>query len=240
MSDQPLIISSYQEGKHSIDLSQTISRLEKEATYKELSTVVVIPSHKGIPPRIVSTWLNLINPPNQRVCRLFAQGMEVGQAYSRTFEAVLSHPDLSKWKYILTLEIDNAPPPDGLLRLLSQMEDRPEFSAIGGLYFTKGEGGVAQIWGDPDSMPLNFRPQKPDLSGGLKECCGLGMGFTLFRMEMFKDERLRRPWFVTKAGMEGNFSQDLYFWEDARKYGYKCAVDCSCKVGHLDDAGVMW
>src|SRR3990172_6612795 len=127
------------------------------------------------------------------------------------------------------LEHDDMPPLDGVLSLLEQMEAHHEFSCIGGLYFTKGEGGVAQIWGDPKDPVLNFRPQLPDLSGGLVECCGTGMGFNLFRMKMFKDARLRKPWFVTQR-TSGVSTQDLYFWGDARKHGYRCAIDCSVKV----------
>jgi hypothetical protein len=59
---------------------------------------------------------------------------------------------------------------------------------------------------------------------------------------MFKDQKLRRPWFKTISSMEeGVGTQDLYFWGDARKHGYRCAVDCSVLVGHLDPAtGVVW
>ncbi len=68
------------------------------------------------------------------------------------------------------------------------------------------------------------------------------MGFTMFRMAMFRDERLRRPWFKTPASREeGCATQDLYFWNDARKYGYRCAIDCAVKVGHYSAADDrMW
>jgi hypothetical protein len=62
------------------------------------------------------------------------------------------------------------------------------------------------------------------------------MGFTCFRLDMFKDERLRRPWFVTQTD-GGVSTQDLYFWGDARKHGYRCAIDTSIKVGHYDMDG---
>jgi hypothetical protein len=113
---------------------------------------------------------------------------------------------------------------------------------LGGLYWTKGEGGVPQIWGDPRDPVLNFRPQVP-VPGELVECCGTGMGFNLWRMSMFKDDRLRRPWFRTLTGIEGTGvgTQDLYFWGDARKCGYRCAVDCGVLVGHLDTStGDVW
>jgi hypothetical protein len=67
------------------------------------------------------------------------------------------------------------------------------------------------------------------------------MGFNLWRMSMFRDERLRKPWFATQAGTQGVGTQDLYFWGDARKHGFRCAVDCGVKVGHYDAAtDTMW
>jgi hypothetical protein len=113
------------------------------------------------------------------------------------------------------------------------MEAHPELSCIGGLYWTKGEGGVPQIWGDVKDPVLNFRPQVP-VPGELVECCGTGMGFNLWRLAMFKDPKLRRPWFKTVADGTGIGTQDLYFWGDARKHGYRCAIDCGVLVGHHD------
>ena len=92
---------------------------------------------------------------------------------------------------------------------------------------------MPQIWGDPRDPVVNFRPMPPDPNGGLVECCGTGMGFNLWRLDMFRDKRLRRPWFETKDGC----TQDLYAWSDFRKHGYRCAIDCSVKVGHYDAEG---
>jgi hypothetical protein len=180
----------------------------------------------------LSHW-NLGFPPNNSVVRMLAVGMEVGEAYSTAVEQILAHPELSQWEYMLTIEHDNMPPADGVLRLLERMEANPRFSCVGGLYYTKGHGGVAQIWGDPTDPVLNFRPQLPDPNGGLVECNGTGMGFNLWRLKMFKDKKLRRPWFVTQT-KDGMATQDLYFWSDARKHGYRCAIDCGVKVGHYD------
>jgi hypothetical protein len=156
---------------------------------------------------------------------------------------VIEHPELSGWEYILTVEHDNVPPADGVMRLVRQMEAHPELACIGGLYWTKGEGGVPQIWGDTADPVLNFRPQPPQ-PDALVECCGTGMGFNLWRIAMFKDDKLRRPWFKTMAADDGNSgmcTQDLHFWSDARKHGYRCAVDCSVLVGHHDHgSGITW
>jgi hypothetical protein len=229
----PQIISSYDGGSNNVDLNSTVNRLTKEHAYKDLSCIQIVPAFGTIPTKVVASWLNTYTPPNQKFVRLFAVGMEVGQAFSSTIESILQHPDLQNYKYILTLEHDNIPPPDGIVRLLNRLEDNPEYSAIGGLYYTKGAGGCAQIWGDVKDPVLNFRPQLPDSNGGLVECCGTGMGFTLFKLDMFKDDKLEKPLFKTT----NSTTQDLQFWQDARKYGYRCAIDCSVKVGHYDLEG---
>ena len=71
--------------------------------------------------------------------------MEVGDAYSQAIDGILA-PGHQGLEYVLTVEHDNCPPSDGLVKLIERMEEHPELHAIGGLYFTKGEGGVAQIW----------------------------------------------------------------------------------------------
>lgn len=234
-------IVSYDFGRHNSDLELSKGRIMKAATWKKQRVVVMIPSAQTIAAKVALSHWNLIFPPNQAVYRMLCLGMEVGHAYSDAISAVLANPELSQWEYILTLEHDNIPPPDGVLKLIERMEAHPEFACIGGLYWTKGEAGVPQIWGDPKDPVLNFRPLPPDPAGGLVECNGTGMGFNLWRTSMFRDERLRKPWFVTKAGADGVGTQDLYFWADARKYGYRCAIDCSVKVGHYDLQGdVCW
>jgi hypothetical protein len=218
-------------GVHSADLEKTRSRLMKGGSWKKQRVVVLIPASESIPTKVYLSHCSLMFPPNNGVYRIAAIGMEVGEAFSNAINDVITHPVLNEWEYLLTIEHDNIPDPDALLKLLERMEEHKEFACIGGLYFTKGNGGVAQIWGDPKDA-LNFRPQLPDLNGGLVECCGTGMGFNLWRLGMFKDERLRRPWFKTIADKTGVGSQDLYAWSDFRKNGYRCAVDCSVKVGH--------
>ena len=236
----PQIISSYNPGFHNSDLNKTVSRLNKNAAYKDLSTIVIIPGIAAIPFRIFMALRSMYSPPNGRITWLGAEGCEVGEAYSSCIESVLAHPDLSKWKYIITIETDNCPPADGIVKLLEQMEAHPEYSCIGGLYFLKGIGGHAQIWGDPKDPILNFRHQKPDINGGLVECCGTGMGFNCFRLEMFKDKKIQRPLFKTTASIkEGAQTQDLEFWKKARTLGYRCAIDCSIRVGHWDERGAF-
>ena len=231
-----IIVPDY--GKHNLDLEATVKRVSDSAAWKKLDTVMLIPAGGTVPVKAALSWLNMYSPPNNAFYRLPTVGavnLEVGEAFTQSIEFILANEHLSKYKYLLTVEHDNIPPPDGLIKLQQRMEEHPEFDCIGGLYFTKGEGGMPQIWGDPRDPTNNFRPQPPR-PGELVECCGTGMGFNLWRLDMFRDPDLRRPWFKTQ--IEGGVAtQDLYFWSDARRHGYRCAVDCSVLVGHYDLEG---
>ena len=114
----------------------------------------------------------------------------MGEAYNAAVDVILGNEQLAKFKYLLTLEEDNMPPPDGLLKLYESID---EFAAVGGLYWTKGEGGQPMIYGDPKGV-LSFQPQQVQVDT-VQECNGLGMGFTLFRIEDFGPKD--KPWFKT-------------------------------------------
>lgn len=234
-------IVSYDFGRHNADFEKASSRIIEGGSWKKQRIIVMLPAAQTIPTKVALSHWNLIFPPNQPVYRMLCLGMEVGDAYSQAIEAVIAHPQLSEWEYVLTVEHDNVPAPDGVLKLLKRMDERPELSCISGLYWTKFEGGVPQIWGSPQQDPvINFRPQPP-VPGDLVECYGTGMGFALWRLAMFKDKNIKRPLFVTKAGADGVGTQDLAFWGEARKWGYRCGVDCDVLVGHYDlSADVVW
>ena len=235
---EPTILQSA--GYHNDNLEASTKRIIEGGGWKRQRVIVVMPAADTIPTKVALSHWSLSFPPNQAVHRMLALGCEVGEAYSNAIAEILAHPELSQWEYLLTIEHDNMPPPDGAMRLIKQMEAHPEYSCIGGLYWCKGPEGVPHIWGDPKDPVLNFRPQPP-VPGQLVECCGTSMGFNLWRLSMFKDTRLRRPWFKTLDGSEGQGigTQDLYAWGDFRKYGYRCAVDCSVLVGHHDHAGAF-
>ena len=231
-------IVSYDFGRHNQDLSASSARILQGGSWKKQRVIVLLPAGDKISTKVALSHWNMIFPPNQGVHRMLCLGMEVGDAYSNAIAQILAHPDLSQWEFVLTVESDNVPPPDGVIKLIEDMEQHPEYSCIGGLYWCKGPGGVPHIWGDPADPVVNFRPQVPR-PDQVQECVGNSMGFHLWRLSMFKDERLRKPWFKTHAGVDGVGTQDLAFWSDARKYGYRCAVDTRVKVGHHDHDGAF-
>lgn len=227
---RPQIILGHDPGVHNLDPDASAERIGRGNGYRDLSTVCVIPTRGKIDSRVVDAWWSMQTPMNQPFVRLIVRGMEVAAAYNAAIETILEHPQLRDWKYVLTLEEDNMPPPDGLLKLYESVDD---FSAVGGLYWTKGLGGQPMVYGKPGQVPM-FAPQRPD-PDSVVECNGLGMGFTLFRLDMFRDDKIPRPWFRTVQEAGRMYSQDLYFFEQARKAGHRVACDTKVRVGHYSD-----
>lgn len=237
---KPQIVIENLAGFHNTS-PHTVARLESGQGYRDLSTICIVPTRGMIPAKVVQSWMGLIMPMNQKFTRMFAIGMEVGQAYSEMIAQILEHPELSKWKYLLTVEEDNMPPPDGLLKLYENID---AYAAVGALYWTKGEGGQPMIYGEGKKDDIHFRPQPPHAD--IQECDGLGMGFTLFQMEVFKDPRIEPPWFRTLNDFVPGqgarlMTQDLYFFQKIREFGYKVACDTRVKVGHYDvNSDIVW
>lgn len=237
----PQIIIGGDPGFHNKSLKKSAERIKEGKGYRDLSTICVVPTRGVIDVLVVERWMSMMLPMNQRFVRLFIRGMEVGDAYNAAVETILGNPGLADFKYMLTLEEDNTPPPDGLLKLYESMD---EYAIVGGLYFTKGEGGQPMIYGDPKAV-LGFQPQVPRVNQ-VQECNGLGMGFTLFDIDLFRDKRIEKPWFRTvqqwdpMTGAEAG-TQDLHFMSKVRKAGYRIASDNRVKVGHVDTTtGVIW
>lgn len=235
MSSKPQIIMPNYQGMHNSDYGVTQKRIEKAKSYKDLSTICIVPCVGAIPPKVVQSWRSLMTPMNQKFIMIMVENMEVGAAYTETIGHILNNPELSNWKYILTMETDNTPPPDGLLKLYEGMDD---YDGVGGLYYTKGDGGQPMSYGMKNGQPINFIPFLPP-ENSITPCYGIAMGFSLFKMSMFKDPRMPKPLFETRQKFEQGvgasaFTQDLLFCQEAGKLGYNFAVHSGCKVGHYD------
>lgn len=240
MSDAQIVIQDLK-GFHNGDPAQSMGRLLRKKSYQDLSTIMVIASPNGmLYAKPVQTWLHLLNPMNQKFIKVFMLGMEVGEAYNQMVDTILNNPELSKFKYLLTVEWDNMIPPDGVLKLYESMDT---FDVVGGLYWTKGIEGQPMIYGDPRVMPKNFIPQVPQLDA-IQECNGLGMGFNLFKIDMFR--KIEKPWFKSVQEYQPGrgarcYTQDLYFYEKAGLKGFRFACDTRVRVGHYDyDNDIVW
>jgi hypothetical protein len=232
MNDKPQIVTESNIGWHN---SQPEDVKQKKNAYRDLSTICIVPCMQSIPSKVVQNWMGMMAPMNQKFTRIFAMNMEVGKAYSETIEMILANPELSKWKYIFTLEHDNLISPDCLLKLLEDIEG---YDAVGSLYYTKGVEGKPMCYGDPNIFPVSFAPFQPP-PNAVTKCNGLGMGATLFRTEMFKDKRMPKPLFETIQKYEPGvgssaFTQDLKFFLEAGKIGYRFACSTRTLTGHYD------
>lgn len=213
------------------------------SSYLDNSTIIIIPTRGMIHEKVVSYLLMLSAPMNQKRVMLFASGHEVGKAYNAMIEKILTNPILSSYKYIMTIEDDNLPPPDAHIKLLESIE-WGKFDAVSGIYFTKGDYGMPMAFGDPEEYSrtgvLNFKPR--NVVEGLKKgnimpVNGIAMGCALWRLDLFKE--IPKPWFVTVNEFSPsvgttNVTQDLWFCTNAKRAGKKFAVDLRVRVGHLD------
>jgi hypothetical protein len=230
---EPRILTAETVGRNNANLDEAIERVDKSKMYEDLSTIIVCPTRGVFPTRVVQSWMKLMKPMNQLVAGpIFAESMKVDVAYESLFEYILTHDVLKKYKYVLTIEEDNLPPPDGLLKLYKHMD---KYDVVSGLYWGKGDNGFPMIFGDIDK-PGSYIPVKPEANTVI-EANGLGMGFNLFKLDMFK--HIPRPWFkthqeVTEEGEEVQKTQDLYFYKKAQEAGFKFACDTNILVGHYD------
>ena len=227
----PAIIVENWEGKN--NSPERYEQFKKMGAYRNLATIWVTPTRGTMQTKIAFNWMSIASGFNQALAKICIEACEVGEAYNYAIKEILANPALKTFQYLLTVEEDNTAPPDGLHKLYESIQ---EYDAVGGLYWTKGPGGVPMIWGDPKD-PNSFAPQ-PVMPETIQRCNGLGMGFTLFRLDMFKNPGFEYgAWFKTGNGM----TQDLYFFKNAAKLGYKCACDTRVRVGHVDvESGDIW
>jgi len=240
---EPRILGENTIGLHNTNLEESIERVDKSKMYKNLSTVIICPTRGMFPTRVVQSWMKLMRPMNQVVAGpIFAESMQVDEAYNTLIKYILDNEYLSKFKYILTLEEDNIPPVDGLLRLYENID---EYDVVGGLYWHKSKNGFPMLFGDPEKGPMDSAPQTPKI-GEVQRVNALGMGFNLFKLEMFRS--IPSPWFKTVEEKDSStelgvsqVTQDFYFYRKAAQYGFKFACDNKILVGHYDTVkDIIW
>jgi hypothetical protein len=218
------------------------------STFRDNSTVIIIPTRGMISWQVVQSWQSLIPPMNSKRHMMFCVGDEVGHAYNRMVEHILADPELGKWKYILTLEDDNVVAQDVHIRLLETIE--LGFDAVSGIYFTKNDPGMPMAYGNPATYEktgeLGFEPlDVRDCldKGRVLEVNGIAMGCALWKIDLLR--QIGAPWFqtvndITSEGA-GGMTQDLFFCRRARLRGKRFAVDLRVRVGHLDiNTGILY
>jgi hypothetical protein len=179
---------------------------------------------------------------NQKFLPLMVKGNDKNAIYNSTISEILSNPILSSSKYILTIEENVVPPVDGLLKLYENVD---KFDVVGGLIWQPGIEKVhAMVYGHPYGVPADFLPIQVE-TDRLIPCRGLSTGFTLFKMDIFKNRKFPSPWFRPKSFSDvrrgKNIIPDMYFFEIIAGLGYKVVCDTRVKAGNYDsEENVIW
>lgn len=118
--------------------AESLAAYDRSRIYRDMSNVLVVPTRGMIPIEVVTTWLSLGLPANQRCAGLlYARGKEVAAAYeslmaqctdeetARATFGVHAQNFLSV-KFIVSMEEDNVLPSGGLLELLGAIRTCPD------------------------------------------------------------------------------------------------------------------
>lgn len=237
----PQIITAEYKGRHNSDLSKSAERLKKSLSFRDLSTVCLVPNNGLIPARVAENWFSQTSSMNQKFVRFMMIGMEKYHAFNTSIEGILTTPKLNEFKYILTMEEDTLIPPDGLLKLFESIEN---YDVVGGLSFTKGIEGTPIIYGDTRMIPQTMTKTSP-YPETVQPCLGIGTSYTLFKMDIFKNDKVAKPWFKADPrrllGKFTNDNIDLTFFENLHKLGYKVACDTRVRLGRYDmETDMVW
>ncbi len=237
-----LTIQDYQ-GRHNSDLAGAANRLKGANSYKDLSTICIIPNQSGeVPARVVQNWLGIANLMNQKFFRHMVSGMDDASVYNGMIEQAVSNPGLATFDYILFMSENAMPPFDAMMKLFEHIENH---DVIGGLSYDKGPGGLPKIYGHPSLIPQSFAQINPQ-ENVIQPCNGIGLDFCLMKKSIFKDTRLPKPWFRSTRQLVSNGDRntkipDMYFFDNLAKLGYKVACDTRVKVGMYDLAtDLVW
>jgi GT2 family glycosyltransferase len=201
--------------------------LLKGDTYHDRSHAIITPSRGVVHAEVYGAHLSMRQVPGSvKSIRVVVTGDEVGVAYNRAIRTILDYKE--RFRYIITLEDDMLPPELGFEQLIASIEAHPEMAGVSGLYYTKHENKVPLVLGFPDRpQDGSMRSIPTDDPNAFIECNIIPQGFGIFRADLYRE--LPFPWYVTTRE-----TQDVTFCRKARDKGYRFAVDCSIRCGHLD------
>jgi hypothetical protein len=244
---EPQIITAFDfAGRHNAGIKEAQQRIQTGGGYKDLSTICIVPTRGGasLSPKWVSSMIALVKPMNQKyIGPVFFTGFEVGEAYNKAVKMIQETEQLKNFKFMLTWEDDVIPQPDALLKLY-EAQEATNADITGALYWVKGEGGAPMTYGDASDPNINYRPVVP--KGEVQKVYGTGMGFTLFKLDQFRDKVKGPDWFETVAKWDPSTgiqcaTQDLEYCNKLNTAGGKVVVAPEAKAAHYDHTtDILW
>ena len=132
-----------------------------------------------------------------------------------------------KCTHILFMDDDMAPQKDSLMKLLAH-----DLDIVGGLYLMRNYPhfplAFDEAWEDGQNRHLLLSPE----THGLIEVTNTGLGFCLFKIDVFK--KMEGPFWIRLGEIQPDgWCDDIGFFNRARKAGFKIFVDTNVTIGHL-------
>ncbi len=189
--------------------------------YSKINLVLGIPSMGSCDWRFASCLRTLDLPFNTNM--VWVVRTMIDSARNMLVENALKIPDAT---HLLMIDDDHVFSPDLVKRMLDHNVD-----VIGALAFKRND----------DFQPCCYRKGEdnhhyPMLPSVFQEVDVIGTGAMLFKLDIFKDNKLKFPWFETGYDKEtppNHWSVDFNFCIKAKEAGYKIWCDPTIEIGHI-------
>lgn len=231
--------------EHNANLEYHQARLLKGTSYEDCSTIHLMLTRGYIMTEVVQCLLTTLPEMNQKGSKMLpvlASGYSCADGYNTAVEHALNQSTqppgtpFRPYRYLFTTEDDVLWPPDAMHQLLKAMK-ATGFDGISGLCWTKQPNGYPMILGDPRNPYTEYWPQVPQIEG-VQPARAIPLGCSLFKLDLFRDPRWKKPWFREDCGLDGEpigrCTPDVYMCHNAGKLGYRFGVLTDLKLRHKD------
>lgn len=187
-----------------------------------IKLAVCIPTHGSMMTKTAVNVMFALTKFRHPVIILSAEHGTIFQARTALAEEALR----LEATHLLWLDCDIVPPTDALKRLFSQ-----DKAIIGCNYLerhTPPQVATVKPLGTVNGNGL----QLVAIPKTLFKAAAMGMGFVLTKATVF--QTIPKPWFAFETNEQGDFmSEDVYFFNKAREYGFTVWCDPTIDVKHL-------
>lgn len=255
--------------------AENLRNYDKSGVYRDMSTVLAVPTRGMIPIEVVNSWLALALPVNQQCAGfIHERGKEVAAAYESLFaQCVDEKTSRAKYgdyaqtfldaKFIVTMEEDNIPPGDGLLKLLGAIRTCDYCGGEVGVKYNMREeiieaadgswncitceregfsavSGLYWMKTDPPTPMAFGDPKHADdfkprrVSQAVQDGEVIEVNGIAMGFAVWRADLFRK---VSRPWFEtrDECTQDIYFCKKARaEAGARFGVHCGVRVGHLN------
>lgn len=228
-------------------LEQTARVEDMEVGHHERPMILTCVITLGMVP--IEFWLTssrLQYPINGRISSFIVKGLEVGEARNKCVEHILSIPKSDRPKWLFFLGDDMLPPWEGFIKLYEEAENN-QWDCLTGLYRMKQDWFPTFLTWRTDHIG-RMRPGIDFKFGDVIDVDLTGLDFTLIRTSLL--EQMEAPYFRTGPTLIKNVpymekygknkdgillhTEDVWFYNQARKLGAKIGVHTGIRVSHLD------